>query len=326
MSNAGPGEPSPLPGVRLPEGSLVARLVERVGGEPDEACRGRSLRWIVPPEGEHDASCLVPLWTSRHLERVRESEAVVLTSPKLGERLKPGARWLHEHPLWALSGLLEPLDEVVEVGDGGASLAYVEAGAELHSSVRLGPFAVVRAGARVGEGCSIEAHAVIYPRVVLGRRVNVGAGAVLGRPGFGWAPGPGGALRRVPHLGGVLIEDEVDIGPGATVDAGTLTPTWVGRGAKLDAHVHVAHNVRIGPGVLVAAQAGFAGSVELGARVLVGGQAGVADHVRVGEGARLAAKAGVVGNIPPFTAVAGYPAVPRWQWLRAMARLFGRRP
>ncbi|HEU4411472.1 MAG TPA: UDP-3-O-(3-hydroxymyristoyl)glucosamine N-acyltransferase [Polyangiaceae bacterium] len=311
------------PGVPLPGGPLVAELAERLGGEPDGPCRGRALRWVVPPEGEHDGSCLVPLWTSRHLERVRKSDAVVLTTPQLGARLSPGARWLHEHPLFALSELLSPFDRAVE---GPRSLAYVEAGAELHPTAELGPFAVVRAGARVGEGCSIGAHAVIYPRVTLGRRVVVGPGAVLGRPGFGWANGPGGALRRVPHLGGVVIGDEVDIGPGATVDAGTLTPTRVGRGAKLDAHVHVAHNVQIGPGALVAAQSGFAGSVELGARALVGGQVGVADHVRVGEGARLAAKAGVVGNIPPFAAVAGYPAVPRWQWLRAMARLFGRRP
>jgi UDP-3-O-[3-hydroxymyristoyl] glucosamine N-acyltransferase len=311
------------PGVWLRKGPLVAELAERVGGEPDAPCRQRAIRWIVPPEGAHDASCLVPLWAPRHLERVRDGEAVVLTTFELGARLRPGSRWLHEHPLWALSELLAPLEQAPE---GGHGLAYVEEGADVHPSVRLGPFAVVRAGARVGEGCSIEAHAVIYPRVVLGRRVVVGAGAVLGRPGFGWAPGPGGAVRRVPHLGGVVVDDDVDVGPGATIDAGTLTPTRVGRGAKLDAHVHVAHNVQIGAGAFVAAQAGFAGSVELGAGALVGGQAGVADHVRVGEGARLAAKAGVVGNIPPFAAVAGYPAVPRWQWLRAMARLFGRQP
>ncbi len=316
MSEAGPG-------VRLPAGALVGELVERLGGQADGPCLVRRLERVVPPEGEHDASCLVPLWSARHLERVRASDAVVLASPALGARLPAGARWLHEYPLWALSGLLAPLDREPAAA---RELAYVEEGAELHPSVRLGPFAVVRAGARAGEGCSIEAHAVLYPRVALGRRVNVGAGAVLGRPGFGWASGPGGALRRVPHLGGVIVEDEVDVGPGATIDAGTLSPTFIGRGAKLDAHVHVAHNVRIGPGALVAAQSGFAGSVELGARVLVGGQVGVADHVRVGEGARLAAKAGVVGNIPPFAAVAGYPAVPRWQWLRAMARLFGRRP
>jgi UDP-3-O-[3-hydroxymyristoyl] glucosamine N-acyltransferase len=311
-------------GVALPGGPLVAELAERFGGEPDGPCRGRALAWVVPPEGEHDGSCLVPLWNSRHLERVRASEAVVLTTPGLGARLRPGSRWVHEHPLFALSELLAPFDPAAD--EGPHALAYVEEGAEVHPSASLGPFAVVRAGARVGEGCAVGPHAVLYPRVVLGRRVVVGAGAVLGRPGFGWASGPGGAMRRVPHLGGVIVGDEVDIGPGATVDAGTLTPTRVGRGAKLDAHVHVAHNVQIGPGALVAAQAGFAGSVELGARALVGGQVGVADHVRVGEGARLAAKAGVVGNIPPFAAVAGYPAVPRWQWLRAMARLFGRRP
>jgi UDP-3-O-[3-hydroxymyristoyl] glucosamine N-acyltransferase len=157
--------------------------------------------------------------------------------------------------------------------------------------------------------------------VRIGARVVVGAGAVIGRPGFGWATGPRGEVTRIPQLGGVWIEDDVEIGPLVTIDAGTLAPTVVGRGAKLDAHVHVGHNVAVGPGALVAAQSGFAGSVRIGARVRVGGQAGVADHARVGEGAQIAAKAGVIGDIPAGAIVAGYPAVNRARWLRGVARM-----
>jgi UDP-3-O-[3-hydroxymyristoyl] glucosamine N-acyltransferase len=113
----------------------------------------------------------------------------------------------------------------------------------------------------------------------------------------------------------------VELGALCTVDAGTLGPTRIRRGAKLDAHVHVGHNVEIGPGCLIAAQAGFAGSTRLGAGVLVGGQAGFADHVSVGDGARVAAKSGVIGDVPARQTVAGFPAVPRIRWLRAMARL-----
>jgi UDP-3-O-[3-hydroxymyristoyl] glucosamine N-acyltransferase len=181
---------------------------------------------------------------------------------------------------------------------------------------------VPNAPALVGEGSSVAPTAVLGPRVVIGARVVVGAGSVIGHPGFGWATGPTGAVRAVPPLGGVFLEDDVVIGPLCTVDAGTLGPTRIRRGAKLDAHVHVGHNGDIGEGTIVAAQCGFAGSVKIGRGVLVGGQVGVADHVTIGDGARIAAKSGVIGDVPPGAVVAGYPAVPRARWLRGLAALY----
>ena len=130
-------------------------------------------------------------------------------------------------------------------------------------------------------------------------------------------------MRAIPQLCGVVLEDEVAVGPLSTIDAGTLVPTRIRRRAKLDAHVHVGHNSEVGEDTLIAAQCGFAGSVTIGARVLVGGQVGIADHVVVGDDARIAAKSGVIADVPAGAVMAGYPAVPRMRWLRAMAKLFG---
>jgi UDP-3-O-[3-hydroxymyristoyl] glucosamine N-acyltransferase len=302
-------------GVATPSVPLAA-LAERHGGEVDTEARASLVVRIAPLEAAA-AGDLCPLLSRRYLERALASPACLLVDASLAPAVPAGKRWVHSHASWALAGLLSELDGGAPA-DGRRS-AIVDAAADVAPDARIGAGAVIMAGARVGAACVIEPNAVIYPRVTLGARVRVGACAVLGRPGFGYAAGPGGALRRMPQLGGVWVGDDVDIGPLATVDAGTLGPTVLDRGARLDAHVHVGHNVEIGAGTLVAAQAGFAGSVKVGAGVRVGGQAGFADHVRVGHGARIAAKAGVIGDIRQGTVVGGYPAIERGRWLRGVA-------
>ncbi|HEX3345455.1 MAG TPA: hypothetical protein VHS09_12815 [Polyangiaceae bacterium] len=278
--------------VRLRGETLAARAARHggrvVAGAGLEAAR-------IAPVGAAGAGELAPLLAARFVGRAREAAArgaTLLVDASLADAVKdaPGL-WVHEHAAWALAELL---DEAI----------------------------VPDAPPIVGPDCSIAPTAVLGPRVVLGARVTVGPGAVLGHPGFGWAFGAGGAVRPVPQLGGVVVEDDVSIGPLCTVDAGTLAPTRIRAGAKLDAHVHVGHNGDIGPGSIVAAQSGFAGSVTLGRGVLVGGQVGIGDHVTVGDGARIAGGSGVIGDVPPGAVVAGYPAVPRGRWLRALARLY----
>ncbi|WP_394847877.1 hypothetical protein LZC95_10485 [Pendulispora brunnea] len=227
------------------------------------------------------------------VEAALQRGAALLVDASLASRLRlPDLpAWVHSHATWAMAQV-------------------------------LGSCSAPRPEPQIGEGSVIGPNAVIHPGVRIGRNVSIGANAVIGHPGFGWAEGPDGSVCAVPQLGGVILEDGVGVGPLCTIDAGTLSPTVVRRGTKLDAQVHVGHNCVIGEGCLVAAQTGFAGSVTLGRGVKVGGQAGFADHVRVGDGARIAAKSGVIGDVPAGATVAGYPAVPRMRWLRGLAKLY----
>ena len=277
--------------VRLP-GLALEALAARHGGRVARAEVRAAVPERVLPVDRAGPGDLAPLLAKRFAGAARAATArgaILLADAALAGEA-PGVAWIHEHATWALA----------EVLDGAV---------------------VPDATATMGQGCVVAPTAVLGPRVVLGDRVRIGPGVVLGHPGFGWAFGPGGAVRPVPQLGGVVIEDDVVIGPLSTVDAGTLAPTRVRRGAKLDAHVHVGHNADIGEGTLIAAQCGFAGSVKIGRGVLIGGQAGFADHVVVGDGARIAAKSGVIGDVPAGATYAGYPAVPRVRWLRAFARM-----
>jgi UDP-3-O-[3-hydroxymyristoyl] glucosamine N-acyltransferase len=278
--------------VRL-RGETLATLAARHGGRV--VAGGERGAERIAPIGVAGSGDLAPLLAARFVKSAREAvqrgAALLVDASLAGTVTQAPALWVHEHATWAMAALL---DEAI----------------------------VPDVPAVVGPGCVIAPTAILGPRVVVGARVTIGPGAVIGHPGFGWAFGAAGAVRPVPQLGGVVIEDDVSIGPLCTIDAGTLAPTRIRAGAKLDAHVHVGHNGDIGPGTIVAAQSGFAGSVTLGRGVLVGGQVGVGDHVTVGDGARIAGGSGVIGDVPPGAVVAGYPAVPRGRWLRAVATLY----
>ncbi|HEX7625273.1 MAG TPA: UDP-3-O-(3-hydroxymyristoyl)glucosamine N-acyltransferase [Anaeromyxobacteraceae bacterium] len=191
----------------------------------------------------------------------------------------------------------------------------------LHPGVYLGP------GARVGADCVLWPNAVVRDRCVLGDRVVLEPGCVVGSDGFGFAFDPQGEAGsgprhyKVPQTGIVVVEDDVELGANTCVDRATLGVTRIGRGAKIDNLVQLAHNVEVGPLSILVSQVGIAGSTKLGTGVMAGGQVGVVGHVHVGDGAKLLAQAGVSHDVPAGEIVLGSPARPRGLAARIEASL-----
>jgi UDP-3-O-[3-hydroxymyristoyl] glucosamine N-acyltransferase len=214
----------------------------------------------------------------------------------------------------------------------------IDPSALLGEGVSVGPNAVIAAGVHVGERCSIGAgcylgsgvvlgtDCVIEPNVTiqrdcqLGDRCIVHSGAVIGGDGFGFS-WDGTGHRKVPQLGRVVIEDDVDIGCNSCVDRATLGETRIRRGTKIDNLVQVAHNTDIGAHVILVSQAGVAGSSTVGTGAVIAGQVAISDHVEVGAGARVGGQSGVTKNVPPGATVFGTPARPMKDTLRELGAL-----
>jgi UDP-3-O-[3-hydroxymyristoyl] glucosamine N-acyltransferase len=197
--------------------------------------------------------------------------------------------------------------------------AVVGPRAEIGSGSVIGPNAVIGSEVRIGRHCSIGAGVTIA-HALIGNRVIVHCGAAIGQDGFGFAPGPRGHLK-VPQIGRVIIQDDVEIGANTTIDRGATRDTVIGEGTKIDNLVQIAHNVRIGRHCLIVAQVGISGSTEVGDFVSIGGQAGLAGHLSIGADAQIAAQAGVIADVPAKARLGGTPATSVRAWLKAHAVL-----
>jgi UDP-3-O-[3-hydroxymyristoyl] glucosamine N-acyltransferase len=192
--------------------------------------------------------------------------------------------------------------------------SVIDAGAVLHPHVFVGP------DCHVGEDSVLHPHVVLRERVVLGRRVVVHPGSVLGADGFGYVF-DGRAHRKIPQVGRVVVEDDVEIGANVTVDRATLGETVIGRGVKIDNLVQIGHNTVVGADSIIVAQAGIAGSCRIGRGAVLAGQAGIADHVTVGEGAQIGSQAGVHRDVPAGAGMIGTPAMPGDTGRRALVAI-----
>lgn len=321
----------------------VDEVAVLVGGQ----VRGDGARVVRGVRSPRDAASddLAFVSDARYLSEVESSraKAVVVTADLEAElpvdETRPRSLVVVEDGQGALLVLLEHFQPEKQAPVGVHPTAVVGRDVSLGDEVWIGPYAVVgdgsAIGARaqlaahvvVGAGCAIGAdtvlhpHAVLYPGVELGERVVLHSGARVGVEGFGYIPGEDG-MRKIPHLGPCVIEDDVEIGANSCVDRGSLDRTLVGRGTKLDNLVHIGHNVRVGEHTLMAALVGIAGSVHIGAGTMWGGQSGAVDHRTVGDGARIAGKAGVSNDVAPGETVMGYPSRPYGEHMKAMAGLY----
>ena len=219
------------------------------------------------------------------------------------------------HPS-AVIGQNVSLGENVSVGAN----AYVGDDAIIGDNTVIYPLAYVGPQSLMGADCQIHPQVFIGPRVQLGDRVIVHAGASVGADGFGYLQTERGH-SKIPQIGTVIVEDDVEIGANSTIDRATVSATRIGAGTKIDDQVHVAHNVILGRNCLLCGQVGIAGSTTIGDNVVMGGQAGVNDHVEIASNVIVAARASVFGNLDEEGIYSGYPAGPHQQQLRAIAHM-----
>ncbi len=317
----------------------IARAVDgALEGDPDHTVRGVAG---LDEAGPEDLTFLARPAYARALARTRAACAVVGKDV----REAPCALIRTADPDLAFARAVAFMAPPLARPDPGVHpTAVVAADARLGADVAVGPHAVVEPGAEVGErtalwagvyvgrdarvgaDCDLRPHATVCHECVLGARVTLHPGAVVGSDGFGYA-WDGARHVKIPQVGRVVVEDEVEIGANTTIDRARFGETRIGAGTKLDNLVQIAHNVQVGPLCAFAAQVGVSGSTRIGAGTLMGGQSGAAGHLSIGPQSRIAGRAGVTKSLPGKDQYTGYPARPHdqqvdeWRHVKALGRL-----
>ena len=222
-----------------------------------------------------------------------------------------------------LTGIQQPsyIAKTATVGENVfvGAFAYMGEGVSIGDNSKIYPNAFIGDNVSVGKNCVIHPGVKIYHSCIIGDNVIIHAGTVIGSDGFGFAPQADGSFKKVPQIGNVVVESNVEIGANATIDRATIGSTLIKSGAKLDNLIQIAHNVEVGHSTVIAAQAGVSGSTKIGNGVMIGGQAGIVGHIQLGDGAKVNAQSGVSKSIEAGKAVTGSPAYDYTSALRSQA-------
>ena len=212
--------------------------------------------------------------------------------------------------------------ETARVDEGGyvGHFAYIGEHTAIGRGCRIYPHAYIGDNVQIGDDTIVYPHVTIYNGCVIGARCILHAGAVIGSDGFGFAP-ENGTYRKIPQLGNVVLEDEVEVGANTTIDRAVMESTIIRRGVKLDNLIQIAHNVQIGENTVMASQVGISGSTKVGSHCMVGGQVGLGGHIHIGDGTQIGAQSGIISNIDAGSRIMGSPAMPLKTFFRSSIAL-----
>lgn len=293
--------------------SELATLVSgRIEGRPDIEITG------VSTISEARAGDLVFVLEEKFLEAAKKSKAAALVI-KEGKKIDQAAIRV-DNPRLAMAHLLPLFSKRIVPKPEIHPSAVIAPGAKIGGKVYIGPFVYIGENSSVGDNSIIHPNVTIYDNVIIGKNVILHSGVVLGVDGYGFIPTEDLPIK-IPQIGRVVIEDEVEIYSNVCIARGALGETKIGRGTKIDNLTHIAHNCIIGESCLITGQVGFAGSVTLGKRVMVAGQVGFNGHITVGDNCVVLGKAGATKDIPQNSTVSGFPAQDHKKEMREQARL-----
>ena len=225
-----------------------------------------------------------------------------------------------------LSGIQSPsyIASSAQLGENHyvAAFAHIGDNVQIGNNVKIFPNVVIGENVKIGNNVMLHPGVVIYADCILGNNINIHSGAIIGSDGFGFAPTEDGSYQKVPQLGNVIIEDNVEIGSNTTIDRATIGSTIIRKGVKLDNLIQVAHNVEVGENTVIAAQVGLSGSTKVGKGVMMGGQAGTAGHLSIADGVKVAARSGITKTIANANStITGFPAAEHSTALRAQIHM-----